>query len=133
MEVKQSSKEQGLHNNNNNIINEDEAFKHELALLNEEIAKELPPPPPPLNQVNPTHGYPFLDENSIDYDEDAANEFNIELRIKEEETQKLKGLNRITKMKEKRKKIDQSLTNSKIKQLKKQRVVKPFESDEDSD
>jgi hypothetical protein len=133
MEVKQSSKEQGLYNNNN-IINEDEAFEQELALLNEEIAKELlpPPPPPPLNQVNHTHRYPFLDENSIDYDEDAADEFNIELRIKEEETQKLKGLSRITKMKEKRKKIDQPLINLKIKQLKKQRVVKPFESDDDS-
>ena len=114
---------------------EDDEFDRQMALLNEEIAgeeqAESVPPPPPISHVNETKKNVIEEEK---FDEIEAEKIRKDNEVKEEELQKSRILNRITKLKEKRNLVTDSAAEvPRIKQKRQRRVVTPFAESEDED
>ena len=132
------------------VINEEDEFEKEMALLNaaieesEEVPPPPPPPPPPLEVEYGEEEEELEDEKESlaggdeqqERDSEEYQRQTAEIHLQE----KKRSQKRIDRLKEKRSKVrasdgtSQDSSISKLKQIKKQRVVKPFDSsDEDSE
>lgn len=127
------------------VINEEDEFEKEMALLNaaiEESENVPPPPPPPLEDEDGKEEEELEEEKESIAGGDEEQERDSEeyqRQIAELHSQD-RSQKRIDRLKEKRSKVtasagtSQDSSISKLKQIKKQRVVKPFDSsDEDSE